>query len=213
MVPGGMKSLTIIALALGCSRAVAGGGTFEIVGADGYLPPTYVVPVPPAVKITRGANASGLDIISSSGQGIGGEYMQRWIAIEPLGKRTVGYINNGGYAYLRGAVISDHTTDRYSDINMRMLSPRDGSELAVWGDGGPDDAVIAARTNEPRGPLWVGMDYDGTETSRVDALGTVSLKPQTTDAPTLTGFGRIYAKGDGLYWRAPSGAVRRLDVE
>ena len=209
-----MKRLATFALLLGCTPAMgAGGGALEIVGADGYQPPTYVIPVPPAVKITRGANASGLDVISSSGQGIGGEYMQRWIAIEPLGKRTVGYINNGGYAYFRAAVISDHVTDVYSDINMRMLSPHDGAELAVWGDGGPNDPVIVSRGNGSGGPVWMGKTEGGDVTSLIHDTGTVSLKPQATDAPTLTDFGRIYAKGDGLYWRAPSGAVRRLDVE
>ena len=205
-----MKTILAV-LVLACVATVAVGQSrtqLDIVGQAGYLPPTYVLPVPPAVRITRGANAIGLDLISD--ETIGGEYSMRWRLASGI---TSGYINNGGHVNVcTSLTVSGTTSNQGSDINMRVIPPSgDPFMLGVWSDV-PGPAVIS-RTNSLGGPPFVAADRDGVYTTRIEEYGTISLKPQVTDAATLSGYGRVFAKDDGLYWRAPSGAVRRLDVE
>jgi hypothetical protein len=88
--------------------------------------------------------------------------------------------------------------------------------LAVWSDVGEDSIGIISRSNSLGPPVFGGLDRDGNVTTRIEEYGTISLKPQASDADMLPGFGRIFAKDlgsnvYGLFWRDPTGAVRRID--
>jgi len=197
-------------------------GQVVITGPPGYQPPDYVLPVPPTVKIIRGVGPSGLDLVSDT---FAGEYLMRWqIATNPPSQYhdTVGYINNGGHVLLRSSLtISGTTTGCWeypsSDINCRVSPPYAGAGmLAVWSDVGPDSIGIVSRSNQFGPAVFGGLDRDGNVTTRIEESGTISLKPQVSDAETLPGYGRIFAKDlgsnvYGLFWRDPTGTVRRID--
>ena len=213
-----MKMVLLAVLMLSfASDAIA--DTVVIVGSDGYQPPDYVLPVPPALQITRGQNASGLDLRSDQ---FGGEYMMRWqIAGTPPWFDTIGYINNGGHLYLRSSLTVSGTTvncgvQPSADINCQIKEPHVSYMIGAWSDQGPDGFGIVSRSNSLGGPPFGALDRDGNVTTRIEEYGTISLKPQASDAETLPGYGRVFVKDlgsnvYGLFWRDPTGTVRRID--
>ncbi|HEY8154719.1 MAG TPA: hypothetical protein VII72_11380 [Myxococcota bacterium] len=190
-----------------------------IIGSDGYQPPNYVLPVPPALKIIRGQNASALDLRSDHTDG---EYLMRWqIPGTPPWYDTVGYINSGGYMNMVTALtVSGNKTgclDHPSaDLNCRFEHPYAPFMIGAWSDLGPDGIAIVSRANNQGGPPFGALDRDGNVTTRIEEYGTISLKPQASDADVLPGYGRVFVKDlganeYGLFWRDPTGAVRRID--
>jgi hypothetical protein len=216
MPAGNRKLIPFAILMLSFARSAAA-DDMVITGSDGYQPPSYVLPVPPALKIVRGQNASGLDIVSAPD--VGGEYMQRWLlsGIVPDQNFTFAYVNSGGHFYLASSMtVSGHYNNCYSDVNCRIQVPYVPYMIGAWSDLGPDGIGIVSRANSEGGAPFGALDRDGNVTTRIEEKGTISLKPQTSDAEALPGYGRIFAKdlGDdtyGLFWRDPTGAVRRID--
>lgn len=189
-------------------------------GSDGFQPPDYVVPVPSALTINRGLNASGLDIRADH---FDGEYMMRWqIAGTPPFYDTMGYINAGGSMYLRTSLIvsgriSGCGDQPGADLNCRVEVPYVPSMIAVWSDVGTDGIGVVSRANSEGGAPFGALDRDGNVTTRIEEYGTISLKAQESDAEILPGYGRVFAKdlgaGEyGLFWRDPSGTIRRIDA-
>jgi len=190
-----------------------------IIGSDGYQPPYYFLPVPPALQIVRGQNASALDLLNGQ---VGGEYLMRWqIAGTPPWFETLGYISNDGQMYMRTSLtVSGHKTGcgdfPLADISCRIEPPYASYMIGAWSDLGPDEFGIVSRAGPEGGAPFGALDRDGNVTTRIEEYGTISLKPQADDAETLPGYGRVFVKdlgsnGYGLFWRDPTGAVRRID--
>jgi hypothetical protein len=134
----------------------------------------------------------------------------------------MGYINVGGALYLRTSLIVsgriDGCTDQPgADLNCRVEEPYVPSMIAAWSDVGPEGIGIVSRANSEGGAPFGALDRDGNVTARIEEYGTISLMPQGSDAEILPGYGRVFVKDlgsneYGLFWRDPSGAVRRIDA-